>query len=206
MEKLKSQLESLLLVSSKPLSFKKLGEILKAKPKDIALAIQELAEEYQGHAQGFRLIASNEQAQLVSSPENAELVKAYLKEDLTGELTDPAVETLTIIAYRQPVSKAELEQIRGVNCSLILRNLMIRGLAEAQYDKERAITLYSATMDFLKFLGIGSVRELPDYEKLNSDENLQKLLLNQLAGSQTESIQDQTVKVEVKADRPEIPL
>jgi len=194
---LKSQLESLLLVTSKPLSFKKLAEVLNVKPAEVKSAIEELSQEYQANQKGFNLILNNDQAQLVSSPENADLVKQYLKEDLTGELTDPSIETLTIIAYRQPVSKAELEQIRGVNCSLILRNLLIRGLVEADYNKERAATLYSATMDFLKFLGITSVSELPDFEKLNSDENLNKLLVNQ---TQTESTTDQVIKVEVKKE------
>jgi len=194
---LKSQLESLLLVTSKPLSFKKMAEILNVKPVEVKTAVEELSQEYQENQKGFSLILNNDQAQLVSSPENAELVKQYLKEDLTGELTDPSIETLTIIAYRQPVSKAELEQIRGVNCSLILRNLLIRGLVEAEYNKERAATLYSSTVDFLKFLGLNSVSELPDFEKLNSDDNLNKLLVNQ---TQTESTQDQVIKVEVKKE------
>ena len=194
---LKSSLESLLLVTSRPLSFKKLAEVLSVKPAEVKEAVQELSQEYQADQKGFNLIINNDQAQLVSSPENAELVKQYLKEDLTGDLTDPSIETLTIIAYRQPVSKAELEQIRGVNCSLILRNLLIRGLVETEYNKERAATLYSATVDFLKFLGINSVSGLPDFEKLNSDENLHQLLINQ---TQTESVQDRIVKVEVKKE------
>ena len=88
-----------------------------------------------------------------------------------------------------------MEQIRGVNCSLILRNLLIRGLVEAEYNKQRAVTEYNITMDFLKYLGLSSVKELPDYEKLNSDENLQKLLSQPF--TQVESKEDQVVKVEV---------
>ncbi|MCX6785735.1 MAG: SMC-Scp complex subunit ScpB [Candidatus Komeilibacteria bacterium] len=196
MANLKSQLESVLLVTSKPISLKKLAETLKAKPKEIEAELNSLAEGYAQSNGGLRLIKNNEQWQLASSPENAELVKSYLKDDLTGELTDPSVETLTIVAYRQPITKAELEQIRGINCSLILRNLMIRGLVEAEYNKERGVTLYNVTMDFLKFLGIGSVAELPDFEKLNSDENLNKLLSREF--SQVTSAADELIKVEVK--------
>ena len=175
---LKSQLESVLLVSSKPISVKKLADVLNAKPKEVEAEIVNLSQDYNEDGKGIRLLKNNNQVQLVSSPENADLVQGYLKDDLTGELTKPSLEALTIIAYRQPISKAEIEQIRGVNCSLILRNLMIRGLVEAEYSKEKALTFYNVTMDFLKYLGINSVAELPDFEKLNSDENLAIQQLN----------------------------
>src|SRR3989344_5979482 len=167
-EKIKSQLESLLLVTSKPVSVAKLAEVLKVKPKEAEESLKELIGQYNQSAGGIRLIRNNNSVQLASNPANAELVKSYLKDDITGELTEPSLETLAIVAYRQPVTKAELEQIRGVNCSLILRNLMIRGLVEAEYNKERGTTLYNVTLDFLKFLGLNAISELPDYEKLNS--------------------------------------
>lgn len=194
-EKIKSQLESLLLVTSKPVSVAKLAEVLKVKPKEAEESLKELIGQYNQSAGGIRLIRNNNSVQLASNPANAELVKSYLKDDITGELTEPSLETLTIVAYRQPVTKAEMEQIRGVNCSLILRNLMIRGLVEAEYDKIKAATVYSVTMDFLKHLGINSVIDLPDFEQLNSDENLQKLLDQKV--SQAEAKEDKVIKVEV---------
>ncbi|MDP2586415.1 MAG: SMC-Scp complex subunit ScpB [Candidatus Komeilibacteria bacterium] len=206
MSNLKSQLESILLVTSKPISQKKLAEVLAVKVKDLEPVIEELTAEYNQQGRGLRLLVNNDQLQLASAPENSELVKQYLKDDLTGELTDPSIETLTIIAYRQPISKAELEQIRGVNCSLIIRNLMIRGLVEAEYNKQRATTLYSVTLDFLKYLGLNKVNELPDFEKLNNDDNLQKLL-NQNAGSpqsaeagRQEAVVEEVFKVEVRKE------
>ena len=194
-EKLKSQLESVLLVSSKPISFSKLSEIIGEKKEAVESKLDELSREYEESARGLRLLINNNQAQLVSSPENAKLVQGYLKDELSGELTKPSLETLTIITYREPITKAELEQIRGVNCSLILRNLLIRGLVEAEYNRQRGATEYSITMDFLKYLGINSVKELPDYEKLNSDENLRKLLIQ--PPEQVEAMEDKVVKVEV---------
>jgi segregation and condensation protein B len=194
-EKIKSQIESILLVTSKPISVKKITEVLNVKPKEILDELTQLSQEYNESERGIRILVNNDKAQMVSSSANADLVKSYLKDEITGELTDPSLETLTIIAYRQPISKAEMEQIRGVNCSLILRNLMIRGLVEAEYNKERGATLYSATMDFLKFLGINAVNELPDFERLNSDANLQKLLSQDI--SQQEAREDKVIKVEV---------
>ncbi|MBT7553409.1 SMC-Scp complex subunit ScpB, partial [bacterium] len=94
----------------------------------------------------------------------------------TGELSKPSLETLTIVAYRQPIAKEELEQIRGVNCSVILRNLLIRGLVEARESKGDLVPMYSVTIDFLRHLGIDSVEQLPDFAKLNSNENLQALI------------------------------
>jgi len=193
--KLKSCLEALLLVSSKPTSITKLAEMSKAKPSVVAECLTALQQEYVEQERGFILLLNNNQAQLVSSPEQAEIVKGYLKDDITGELSEPSLETLTIIAYRQPVSKGEMEQIRGVNCSLILRNLMIRGLVEAEYNKEKGLTMYNVTTDFLKFLGLGSVSELPNFEALNSEENLQRLLAG--ATSEVEAVEDKVFKVEV---------
>jgi segregation and condensation protein B len=193
--KLKSCLEALLLVSSKPTSIAKLAELSLAKPSAVAECLNALQQEYIEQGRGFILLLNNNQAQLVSSPEQAEIVKGYLKDDITGELSEPSLETLTIIAYRQPVSKGEMEQIRGVNCSLILRNLMIRGLIEADYDKAKGLTMYSVTTDFLKYLGVGSVSELPNFEALNSEENLQRLLADSTA--EVEAVEDKVFKVEV---------
>ena len=104
------------------------------------------------------------------------MAQTYAKEEVSGELTKPSLETLTIVAYRGPVTKAELEQIRGVNCSLILRNLLIRGLIEGSFDKVKATTVYDVTHDFVRFLGLAEVEELPDYAKLHNHETLLALL------------------------------
>ena len=122
------------------------------------------------------MVLNNKKAQLVTNPNNAEILQAYLHDEQSGELSKASLETLTIIAYRQPISKEELEQIRGVNCSLIMRNLMIRGLVEAQDEKNDLAPKYSVTIDLLRHLGLDSVKQLPDFESLNSNENLQTLL------------------------------
>jgi segregation and condensation protein B len=95
-----------------------------------------------------------------------------------------------VVAYRGPITKAELEQIRGVNCSLILRNLLIRGMITAIEDKAKQTTLYQITVDFVKYLGIDSVEQLPDYVKLHSVENLEQYLndASRNPGSQTRDL------------------
>jgi len=114
--------------------------------------------------------------QMVSAPENAKVVQEFIKDETTGELTRPSLEALTIIAYRGPISKIDLDRIRGVNCALIIRNLLLRGLIEAKTDSKKKETYYSVSFDFIRFLGINNIVDLPDYKKLNEDDTLDKFL------------------------------
>ncbi len=180
-------IESLLFISGKPLSTQKLGDILKEKTGDIITAAEELMQEYNTADRGVHIQKVGQSYQMATSPKYSAVIKEFIKSEQTGELTKPALETLTIIAYRGPITKAELEQIRGVNCSLIIRNLLIRGLVEAKEDHEKMATVYAITFDFLQFLGIDRVSQLPDYEKLNTDENLRRLLEEKAAGSSSET-------------------
>lgn len=174
---LKSQIESLLFISNYPLSYKKLGELTEKKTDEIKVAVDELAQEYAARMDsGILLLKMDDKVQLATSAENAKRVKAFIKDETTGELTRASLETLTIIAYRGPVTRAEIEQIRGVNCAIILRNLLMRGLVEEKMNKEKMETRYIASFDFLKFLGISEASQLPEFEKLNNADRLQKIL------------------------------
>lgn len=172
---LASQIESLLFVSAKPLTLKKLAEICEVKEGEVSEAVNNLQERYKKEESGLQIIKSGQNVSLSTSPANADIARAYLKDELTGELTRPSLETLTIIAYRGPITKLDLEQIRGVNCSLILRNLLMRGLIEAE-EGAAGQPLYNLSFDFLRFLGVSDTTELPDYEKLHSSDLLDKLL------------------------------
>jgi len=171
-----SILESLLLASGKAITYKEICKLLECKEDELKKILAQLEEKFNTDDSGIHILINNQKIQFVSNPENIKILKNYFNDELSGELSKPSLETLTIIAYRQPVSKEELEQIRGVNCSMIIRNLLIRGLIEESNDKNALTTNYSVTMDFLRHMGIDSVKDLPDYEKLNSDENLVKLL------------------------------
>lgn len=187
--KLMYLIESLLFISGRALSVTKLAEILQKDKKEIAAAAEELMQEYNTAERGIHVQKVGQSYQMATSPNYASIIKDFIKSEQTGELTKPSLETLTIIGYRGPITKAELEQIRGVNCSLILRNLLIRGLIEAKDDREKMATVYTITFDFLQFLGLDRVSQLPDYEKLNSDENLKKLLAQKVEGSNEEAQQ-----------------
>ena len=173
---LKSQLESLLFVSIKALALKELASLTGAKTKEIEEALIELAGDYEKVGSGLAIIKNNSQYQITTAGDNAVLIKEFLKSETSGELSQPSLEALTIIAYRGPISKLELEKIRGINCSLIIRNLLIRGLIEEKFEKIKQENYYSVSLDFIRFLGIGSVDALPDYEKLNRSEELAAVL------------------------------
>lgn len=173
---LKSCLESLLFVSIKAVPIKELAATCGVKTAEAEKALAELAAEYQAKSSGLALINHDDQYQLTTAAANASLVKEFLKSEATGELSQPSLEALTIIAYRGPISKLELEKIRGVNCSLIIRNLLLRGLIEEKFDKTKNENFYNITLDFIRFLGLQAVSELPDYERLNRSETLTEAL------------------------------
>ena len=176
MSSLKSKVESILFISNRPLSVKKLAELTKSEPDKINQALEQLAAEYGNPDRGVILQRIGSDVQMATAGESAGAVKEFIKMETTGELTRAALETLTIVVYRGPIGRAELEQIRGVNCAIILRNLLIRGLVTSEARKEKLETVYQVSLDFLKFLGLRTPQELPDYEKLNSSENIEKLL------------------------------
>lgn len=173
---LKSQLESLLFVSIKAVSLKDLASACQVKPKEVAEALEDLKNDYLQNNRGLVLINQNNQYQITTHPDNAKLIKDFLKSETSGELSQPSLEALTIIAYRGPISKLELDRIRGVNCSLIIRNLLLRGLIEEKFNKDKNENYYTVSLDFVRFLGINQISELPDYQKLNELEALQSVL------------------------------
>ncbi|PWB38699.1 MAG: SMC-Scp complex subunit ScpB [Parcubacteria group bacterium] len=179
-------LESLLFAVGKPLTIKELADFLDVRENEVEKLTQELEGKYNHPESGIHIASSHNKVQMISNPADGPELNAYFKAEISGELTKASLETLTIIAYRQPISKEELEQIRGVNCSLIIRNLLIRGLIETSENKNDLATTYVVTIDFLRHLGLDSVKDLPDFEKLNNDENLAQLLQADLSDGKEE--------------------
>jgi len=163
-------LESILFVSQKPLTAQKLAAISGNPLKEVRQALDELYESYRTADRGILLLHNDGEYQLVSHPSAADVVQTYLQEESIGELTRPALETLSVIAYRGPVAKSEIEKIRGVNCSLALRNLMIRGLVDEEQMKDSDEKSYRLSFQFLRHLGVSGVSDLPDYIRLHSDD------------------------------------
>lgn len=173
---LSAKIESILFVGGKSFSTKKLAEILGVSPQEINNAIHALEELYRAREAGITILETHQGWQMGSAPQAADLVERLTKEEVSGELTKPQLETLAIISYRGPITKGELEEIRGVNCSLILRNLLMRGLISEELNTETRLTRYGITHEFLRFLGLSSAQELPNFETLNNHAAVRALL------------------------------
>ncbi len=177
MKSMKSKIESLLFVAAKPMSVKRISSLLEEKDiEKIKTVLLELSDQYKNEERGIRIVQNETKFQMVSASENSDLVKKLVKDEMTGELSKPSLETLTIIAYRGPISKIDLDRIRGVNCSLILKNLSMRGLVEVKMNEKTDDTYYKVSLDFLKFLGVSSAKDLPDYEKLNNTDVVDRVI------------------------------
>ena len=157
------KLEAVLFAAAKPLSLKTLAKILGTSLSDVSEAATALAKEKNTEHSALHVLIHEGEVQLVTNPAFAETVSAVSKEELSGELTRPQLETLSIICYRGPVTKPEIEQIRGVNCSLILRNLSMRGLIEEKEDTARLQPVYTVSMYFLRHLGVKHISHFPQF-------------------------------------------
>lgn len=168
----KSIIESLLFSWAEPVNIDDLSKMLKLNKKDTELILKELEEEYKRRDRGIRLVKTNNSFQLSSKPENYEYIKDFFKNKNEKSLSKPALETLSIIAYKQPVTKLEIEELRGVNCDGTIRSLTEIGLIEVSGTLDRIghPKLYSTTDDFLKKFGIENLDELPNLENIGKED------------------------------------
>lgn len=169
-------LEALLFASAKPMAVSTLKKALGVSDEVLREALDDVKKRFNTDASGVHLVEADGDVQFVTNPACAEALSAFLKVEASGELTRPSLETLTIIAYRGPITKPEIEQVRGINCSLILRNLLMRGLIEERDDASRLQAVYTVSVKFLRHLGVHGADELPQYEDLHGNERIGKML------------------------------
>ncbi len=168
------KLEALLFIYGEPIDIKKLAKILSLSEEKVKNGLTLLEEELKRDERGLALIWDKDRVQLVTKAEFSKLLEDITKEEFTEDLTPAALETLSIVSYAGPITRADLEYIRGVNSSFILRSLLIRGLVERSPDPKRPNAyIYSASFDLLKKLGLSKTTGLPNYQKYN---DLVKLL------------------------------
>jgi segregation and condensation protein B len=165
---LSAQIEAVLFYKAEPLSVKKLGQILKKEEQEIKNAIKELKEDLRGR--GLTLIEWEDEVSIGTAKDVSGLIETLTKEELAKDLGKAGLETLSIILYQGPLSRADIDYIRGVNSTFILRNLLIRGLIErVDNPKDQRSFLYKPTIELLSHLGLSSITELPDYESVRND-------------------------------------
>lgn len=166
MSELISKIEALLFIYGDALDIKKIAKTLKASVEEVREAAKQLGEELKSGNRGLFLVSDEEKIQLTTKPEFGSLLESVIKEELRENLTPAALETLSIVAYAGPMTRAELDYIRGVNSSFSLRNLSIRGLIERYPDSKRGNAfLYKPSFELLKFLGVAKVEDLPEHAK-----------------------------------------
>jgi len=168
---LESQIEAILFWKGEPISRKKLGEVLKVGQIEINEGIEKLKENLK--SRGIVLIEKDNDITLGTAPELSDLIENLQKEELSKDLSKASLETLSIVLYKNGVSRAEIDYIRGVNSSFTLRALSIRGLIEKTLDeKDNRRYIYKPSFELLSYMGVKSVEELPDFSEVNNSINI----------------------------------
>lgn len=166
MSNLNQKIESILFISGDSISLRKIAKILNVKEAEAKDAVEELKKEYE--KRGIVILEKDGDIQMATSPENADVARSLVESALSEELTPAALETLSVVAYKEPISIQEINELRGVNSILSLRTLLMRGLIEKyQSNDEKKTIYYKTTLDFLKKLGISKTSELPKYDELS---------------------------------------
>lgn len=160
---LKPALEAVLMVVDEPATEEHLAKVLERPRREIGRALRELADEYAQHKRGFdlRLVAGG--WRFYTRPGYASAVEKFVLDGQQARLTQAALETLAVVAYRQPVSRSRVSAVRGVNCDGVMRTLLQRGLVEeGGTEPETGAILYRTTNYFLERMGLRGLDELPE--------------------------------------------
>lgn len=169
-------IEAILFAAGNPVSVKQLAKALQKQEPDIEEALELASKKHSEGDSGVMIIRTSDGAQMVSKAEYAPVVEAFTKDEVAGELTKAQLETLTVVAYRGPVTRPELEEIRGVNCALIIRNLLVRGLIDEGDMEGKLGRVYTLSADALRHLGINTVSELPEFDALHAHPHIDRVL------------------------------
>jgi len=162
---LESKIEGLLFYKGEDVQIKKLAELLKVSTEEIEESLKKLEISLSGR--GLVLVRKDDSVVLGISGELSPIIEGIRKDEVTKELTKSSLETLSIVLYKNGISRSEIDYIRGVNSSFILRNLLVRGLIEKIVDpKDSRRLLYRPTFDTLSFMGITSIEQLPNYQEV----------------------------------------
>jgi len=165
---LSAKIEAILFWKAEPVSIKKLASLLNVKVEEVKAGLSELEKTLTGR--GVTLVQTDEDVMLGTAKELSTLIEQLTKDELTRDLGKAGLETLSIVLYQGPISRADIDYIRGVNSQFILRALLIRGLIERIDNPADARSyLYKTTLDLLSHLGISKVVELPEYEQVRRD-------------------------------------
>ena len=165
---LEAQIEAVLYWKSAPMSLKKLSEIFEKSEEEIKAALSELEKKLD--SRGVQLVYKESEVMLGTRSDIGPLIEKLTKEEIMRDLGKAGLETLSIILYRGPVTRRDIDYVRGVNSNFILRNLLIRGLVEkiTNPQDERSF-LYKPTFELLSYLGVSRIEDLPEYADVRKE-------------------------------------
>lgn len=165
---LSQKIEAVLFWKAEPVSVKKLAGLLNEDAKAIRQGIEQLEQDLKGR--GVALVQTDDEVMLGTAKELSPLIEQLSKDELTRDLGKAGLETLSIVLYQGPISRANIDYIRGVNSQFILRSLLIRGLVERVDNPDDARSfLYKPTLGLLSHLGISKITDLPEYAQVRSE-------------------------------------
>lgn len=174
---LKSAVEAVLFAAGEPIPVARLSLVLGASEEDVLLAARELADTFVREQRGIRVLQLGDKLQMCSAPEYAPVVIKALEQRKPPMLSQPALETLAIVAYFQPVTRAYIDQVRGVDSSYTVGMLTDRGLIEAcgRLDVPGRPSLFRTTDQFLRTMGIQKLEDLPQLPDMTQSDGVDKL-------------------------------
>ncbi|MFQ5680435.1 MAG: SMC-Scp complex subunit ScpB [Candidatus Omnitrophota bacterium] len=170
----KAVIEALLFVSDGPLVIEHIREVLgHLEAQAIRALIQELRQEYKEAGRGIHIVEIAGGFQMITDPELADYLKKYCRHKHKEHLSSPALEAMAIIAYRQPITRLEVEEIRGVNSGGVVKHLLDKRLIRivGKKDAPGRPFIYGTTKQFLQYFGLGSLKELPKVEEFDNLAN-----------------------------------
>ncbi len=170
---MKAAIEGLLFVKgSDGLTISEICNVLEANPEEVKNAIKELYQDYQSEERGIQLELLGQHFKLTTKKEHKEYYKKITQEEENSNLSQSALETLAIIAYNEPITRMEIDEIRGINSSYVLRKLMIKNLIQevGKSDLPGRPKQYGVTNAFLDYFGLGGIDELPKIEIEHQEE------------------------------------
>lgn len=161
-DEIKRSIEAILMVVDEPLAELVLAQIIEVPTEEIVQVLREMASEYEGEERGFQLRQVAGGWRFYSHPDLSPLVEKFVLDGQQNRLTQAALETLAVVAYRQPISRARVSAIRGVNVEAVMKTLLTRGLVEESgVEGESGAILYRTTSYFLEKLGLNTTADLP---------------------------------------------
>lgn len=160
-------IEAVLFVHGESMNISRLAKLTKKSESEALEALEVLGKRLEDR--GLRLIKKENEVMLSTAPETSLFVQELVKEEFSGKLTRATLETLAIVVYHGPLSRPDIDFIRGVNSSFTLRNLLVSGLVEREIGpKDKRTFIYSPSMRFLQYLGIPRLDSLPEYNEFRS--------------------------------------